>query len=84
MVKFRKNCYLPYFYDPIPISSMIHKDFEISTIFEKVYCLGTVHILRHPPRGREGVLEKMTGEGVFELDDVILKIEILEEKLSNF
>ena len=21
---------------------------------------GTVHILRHPPRGREGVLEKMT------------------------
>ena len=26
----------------------------------------------------------MTGEGVFELDDVILKIEILEEKLSNF
>ena len=45
--------------------------------------LGTVHILRHPPRGREGVLEKMTkddgGGGVFELDDVILKIEILEE-----
>ena len=51
------------------------------------FSLGTVHILRHPPRGREGVLEKMTkdaGEGVFELDDVILKIEILEEKLSNF
>ena len=38
--------------------------------------------------GGEGVLEKMTkdygGGGVFELDDVILKIEILEEKLSNF
>ena len=48
--------------------------------------LGTVHILRHPPRGR-GFWKrwrKMTGEGVFELDDVILKIEILEEKLSNF
>ena len=42
--------------------------------------LGTVHILRHPPRGREGVLEKMTkddggGGGGLELDDVIKKFK---------
>ena len=63
--------------------------FAGSLFFQSKLLYGTVHILRHPPRGREGVLEKMTkddggGGGVFALDDVILKIEILEEKLSNF
>ena len=43
LVKFCKNCYLPYFYDPIPISSMIHQVFERKVVFWRYLRRSTLH-----------------------------------------
>ena len=41
--KFRKNCYLPYFYDPIPISSMTHQVLEKKVDFGRYLTRSSIY-----------------------------------------